>query len=654
MSRVLIPDGKKSAKAYTSFYLELEAGCFCKTAWSRCSFRIIKILCRQYLVQILPAMLKEVIRRVRSTPPSESPSRVSIHPMAHPMTHISLSSLRWWDGDKTPAHDKSPLLGLKLSSHSFLDSSLEDDLSGATVYTIKTTRRSTTFFRHDNEDNPIEVAVINWPDLVSGNEGVQDPPLVKMRGSNWSRGSTFLKSGPNPKYVDDFTILNHDFKHILNSSSRKFAVPDYSFPIKWRRYDNSYWVGTNIFFSPLSNLLTSKQCTTPCIKGPIAILDLANDQDRITLEVYETLRDKIDPHALPMYKGVSLLLLDYLIVTALLCVTDVSAWMEFANMQNIAPWNDANSGKELNNVPQSLDHSSAMSSELPSMPSNTSLPTTVSSFPPSSGLHGTGMSTSDASCSRWYTDTPLLEEPPTIEDSSKEYLTLLYSPTSNSSSEAVGSSRSHMSAGKQNMPSVLPLLSQLSRPSASTSSLAESELLRPLNQPTTTSLHSPKTSQQPPLRLEKIDSSENVSNPIQSPSRSMSYRRPLPKPPRESAPRRTQSSTPPPIDSPATSTRTFRSLPTPLTEVLESNESRPSIPGHARVHSRSPPMTKASQEELSQWVQGFTDPQRVLPPIPLPETVVFDLPPPSYSSIYITQDPKPDSISTSTTTPPST
>jgi len=479
------------------------------------------------------------------------------------MGHLFIPSFRWWDGDKIPTHDKLPLLRLKLSSHSFLDSSLEDDLSATTIYTIKTTQASTAVLRYGNERNPTGIATIKWPTVTSANK---DPPLIKMRDwFHWSKGSVFLRSRSTP------------------NSSRKFAIPDYSYTMKWKRYGNSYW------------------CTTSSIKGPIAILDLANAQEHMSLTIFETLRDKNDPQALPSYRGVTFLLLDYLIVTALLCVTDVSAWMK---LSNIAPWNDVHSGQ--------------------------------------------GMPTSDASCSRWYTDTPTIEDPPStedvpaIEDSSKDYLATKLTRT---------------------IPPVFSLLSQLARPSLGTSSTSSSpkpEISPTPDQPTTSSIHSLQPSQQSPL--EALLSSEqppNVSISSHTPSRSISSRRPLPKPPRESVLRRTQSSVPLPIDATGTSTGAYRSLPpTPLVEVLVPNEgSSPSSPSssHSRVRFRSPPMTKASQEDLNQWVHGLTDAQRNLPRTPLPETVVFDMPPPSYCSIYYTQgSTKRNYIPTSTSTPPST
>lgn len=154
-------------------------------------------------------MLKEVIRRARSNPSLKTPStRSSIRPV----DLLTMPSFRWWDGDKTPTHHKSPLLGLKLSSNSFLDSSLEDDLSATTVYTIKTTEAYTTVLRYGNENDPLEIAMINWPGAASTIDAREDnnPPLVKMKDCRWSEGPTFLKSGSHPKYVNNsyhFTFM---------------------------------------------------------------------------------------------------------------------------------------------------------------------------------------------------------------------------------------------------------------------------------------------------------------------------------------------------------------------------------------------------------------------------------------------------------------
>jgi hypothetical protein len=266
---------------------------------------------------------------------------------------------------------------------------------------------------------------------------------------------------------------------------------------------------------------------------------------------------------------------------------------------------------------QFSDHSSTLWSGPGSICSEASLATSVSAFP---------QPPTNVSRSMWYTDTP------TVKNSLKA---LLHS-TCNSSTEALqysGGSSSHTPVkgtihASGNIPSVHPLLS---RPSTSSSS----ELSR---QSTTSSIP-----QQSPFGLDNKESlPPNVSKSIfNTPNGFEAHRRPLPKPPRESALRRTQSSSP----STTTSTRTFRSLPpTPLLEVSEPEDSL--VLG---THSGSPPMKKVTQD-LTGWVHELTDPQRVLSPsTPSPTAVVFDLPPPSYSSIYAPGD-KPNVITTTTAT----
>ena len=325
--------------------------------------------------------------------------------------------------------------------------------------------------------------------------------------------------------------------------------------------------------------------------------------------------------------------------------------MEVSPMQDIAPWNGTSSVRELDVVSQFSGHSSAVwSGELASKPSETS----ASSFPQTPKLCGSGMTRPDASRSMWYTDTP------TIKDSLKA---LLNNTTPDPSTEAVQHSCTSASRtpvkkpiyGLRNTPSVLPLPSRPSTSTgcSSTSSIHKAELSRSLDQPTTISIDSP---QQSPFGLDNKESlpSElpNVSKPTHSPNGSESYRRPLPNPPRESPLRRSQSSSPT-----ATSAHTYRSLPpTPLIEVPEPDESRLLVSGDSRIHSRSPPMMKVSQE-LTQWVHELTDPQvlSTTPSSESPATVVFDLPPPSYSSIYIAQSDKPNTLTAPTsTTAPST
>jgi hypothetical protein len=93
--------------------------------------------------------------------------------------------------------------------------------------------------------------------------------------------------------------------------------------MKWKLHGNLYWVSQFKSISPPT--LNVWQCTTPSVLGVIATLDPRRGNRPPKLTVYEDLPDEHNPHK-PVYGGVSVLLLDYLVVTALLLVTDLQEW----------------------------------------------------------------------------------------------------------------------------------------------------------------------------------------------------------------------------------------------------------------------------------------------------------------------------------------
>ncbi|GAW10637.1 hypothetical protein LENED_012926 [Lentinula edodes] len=62
-------------------------------------------------------------------------------------------------------------------------------------------------------------------------------------------------------------------------------------------------------------------------KGPIAILERGAETMPPIIKVFETLHDKYDTRPMLVHQGVSILLLDYVMVTALLLTTDIQEWM---------------------------------------------------------------------------------------------------------------------------------------------------------------------------------------------------------------------------------------------------------------------------------------------------------------------------------------
>ncbi len=70
------------------------------------------------------------------------------------------------------------------------------------------------------------------------------------------------------------------------------------------------------------------QCVTSGIKGPVAVLDAATLSAPPRLKIYDTLIEKETARSQDNHKGIPTVLLDYLVVTAFLLVTDVQEWLD--------------------------------------------------------------------------------------------------------------------------------------------------------------------------------------------------------------------------------------------------------------------------------------------------------------------------------------
>jgi hypothetical protein len=97
-------------------------------------------------------------------------------------------------GEDMPAHQKSPLLTLRLSSPSFLDSIVNDDITKEPLYYIKTVGTSTTIRRADPWEGNTKTADINWPGSAPAKgKGISDGILIQMRGARWKGSETLLR-----------------------------------------------------------------------------------------------------------------------------------------------------------------------------------------------------------------------------------------------------------------------------------------------------------------------------------------------------------------------------------------------------------------------------------------------------------------------------
>lgn len=116
------------------------------------------------------------------------------------------------------------------------------------------------------------------------------------------------------------------------SSSRKFNIPHHPHSLKWKRIGGSYSV-RHQFLPPTARYshlayYFSLQCTCSSIKGPLAVLQAAHLSAPPRLRVFSSLlREDEAIRNQPNYGGVPHVVLDYLVITSLLLVTDIEEYL---------------------------------------------------------------------------------------------------------------------------------------------------------------------------------------------------------------------------------------------------------------------------------------------------------------------------------------
>ncbi|KAF9568187.1 hypothetical protein CPC08DRAFT_718829 [Agrocybe pediades] len=626
--------------------------------------------------------MKDLVRRGRSNSATGSaPSIRSVKPVPRMsiLTSVKLPSLRRQDPTEPPPNPKPPLLSLDFTSRSFLDSQIHDSTSRELLYHFKTVGTSTIISRYDPNELFVKAASIKWPRTLPSKSGKDytDGVLIQMKNARWYGGETLLKLGANA------------------NASRRFNIPNFSHPLKWKKYGNVYW------------------CTTSSVKGPIATLDASRGPEPLKLKIYETFHDKYDTKPMPAFKGVSVLLLDYLLITAMLLVTDLQEWMLVRKADGQSVTTDTEPGPSFApEVPFRSDPkfrkfmygepifpklSGEGSTKAPSVKSRSKSPVGSARRPstprtPDSGMprfaypESDGLSSPDASGSRErYASMTDSEDEEDDLDTFSLVETRSTSAIDNYHFSAAEPSHNYLDAtfsSSEELPPVPPLPLQYAKSFRNFSSQPSTPISgtfapsrEPLLLPSADFISRPRSS--PPLessvvgssrdsrqysdslehpRVHSIARSESVMSQNSSMSRpsSSAARRPLPRPPpvppiNSSPPpaRRVQSSSQlanyPAFPKDHPTSRTQRSLP-PTPGIIASPTSTSSPTNlHAgtldTVHSRLPPITKVSQEDLTNYVHTLTSPQRDLPPQPLPSTSIYDVPPPSYNSIAFDNPP---------------
>lgn len=491
--------------------------------------------------------------------------------------------------------EKAPLLSLTLSSGSFIDCTVYDDVPRLPLYKIVSKEASTAVYRTDSWQGELKTAEIKWPRVapskVKGRDA--DGILVQMKGGRWKTGSTFLRAGTLP------------------SSPRKFNIPGYSKSLKWKQVGNSYW------------------CITASVSGPIAVLEPGTDAAHPSLSVFETLHDKYDAHPMLVHRGVSILLLDYLLVTSLLLLTDAQEWMRVSGDDTSPPTTAAS---------PSQPHWKKFIFGQPLFPRRASSPAITSSLSEETGLYSSPTLVSS------FIDIRAGEPDTTGQESDIEEPDQTPTRPTSPSSKSVTTNPnapSHsyldpMFYTSSDAPPVPPLPEKylgavrLSTPN-SPSSTSPRRTMRTLPQTPPTRARSMSTPSQevpPQIRSNDIVSSDSVARPrpVRPVVRTQSIgSRRLPVPPTPTTP----SSSATPIQTSFREKRSSaygrRSLPpTPISAPVLT------FPHGDRLTQTT---TKDSHDELLEWTGGLQDGHTRQPTV--------EIPPPAYNTINFSKRQKP-------------
>ncbi|KAH9858443.1 hypothetical protein C2E23DRAFT_2599 [Lenzites betulinus] len=195
---------------------------------------------------------------------------------------------------REPPPKPRPILILKLSGASFLDTVIRDDKNKDPLYIFETVRELTNIYRLDHpRDEPVKAATVQWP-LHPVRVKNKSGRSIQFGNGSWREAEELLKNGP-----------------LGSTAIRKFTIPHYPNSIKWKL------IPGNCFC-----------CVTSAVKGPLAVLDAATLSAPPRIKIYHPLIEREVARSQDNYKGIPTILLDYLVVTSLLLVTDVQEWLD--------------------------------------------------------------------------------------------------------------------------------------------------------------------------------------------------------------------------------------------------------------------------------------------------------------------------------------
>jgi hypothetical protein len=187
-----------------------------------------------------------------------------------------------------PSQLPLPLITLRLSTASILDTVLLDAQDATPLFSIESLENRTTVHMHDpRQQQPVaEVAAIRWPVLPFGANRTKESPLVTVLGDTVT-ASSFLK------------------KKSMLGGSRKFHIPGQQHPLKWKH------VGEHSECTLCSHACTAHRA--------VATFEPAHTTSAARLAIYASTVSNTLPTS--EYRGVDMEMIIYLILTAILLST---------------------------------------------------------------------------------------------------------------------------------------------------------------------------------------------------------------------------------------------------------------------------------------------------------------------------------------------
>ncbi|KLO05103.1 hypothetical protein SCHPADRAFT_736720 [Schizopora paradoxa] len=202
-------------------------------------------------------------------------------------------SSSWTPSSSASIHAASPLLTLEASNASFLDCAVCNGRQQ--LYAIDTRGLTTTITRLCAGQASVHSGSIKWPGEEETRSG-NGEAMVQMENGRLRRGSDFLRSA---KLM----------------GSRKFTIPHYPHTMKWKRSGTMF------------RLMSSGS------RKVVALLEPAILSAPPRIRVYDFDFERDESRPMVEFQGIPALLLDYILVTALLLVTDKEEWLDCAGRE---------------------------------------------------------------------------------------------------------------------------------------------------------------------------------------------------------------------------------------------------------------------------------------------------------------------------------